>query len=180
VNRSPTIVAVIVGVLVLTLAACSSSSPTVNAEDASAQIVQQWHFPTEVEPCLTSTLADDEAARRALDAQSAPADGDLDALSSVITECVPGPTFAAAITPGMVDGYTSVGATIDASNKRCLQDQMAALFDEDRGLIVTGPISQMRDPTSERSTAVSDVLHRLLDTCGIDLTAAPATSGTLP
>ena len=55
---------------------------------------------------------------------------------------------------------------------------MTQLSDDDRGLFVTGPVSRLRDPTSARSLGVNDVLHRLLDACGIALTGSPSTSAT--
>lgn len=169
-----------VALSVLAPGACSSSPPTtVSASDATDRIVQEWHFSDDARPCLRSALADDDAARRALDADHAPSDGDLEALAAAVNGCVDGPDFAVAIAPVMVAGYAGVGATIDTAQEQCVQTQLAGLSEHDRGLLLTGPLSQMRDPTSARSTAVADVLHRVLEACGIAV-GSPSTTDTTP
>ena len=57
---------------------------------------------------------------------------------------------------------------------------MAQLSGEDRGLFVTGPVSRLRDPGGERSLAISDLLARLLDACGIVVGPTPTSTGEPP
>jgi hypothetical protein len=79
----------------------------------------------------------------------------------------------------MATGYRTV-ADIPAEKEECLRDQIAALSDDDRGLFVTGPVSRLRDPASERSLAVSDLLGRLLDACDIDVTSGTTSPTSTP
>ncbi len=166
-------------VLPLLAVACSSDSTSVNAAAASSRIADELKLPDEVKPCLVSTFDSTPKARAALDPEKTPSDSDLDALTKVVAICVPASTFAASVSAQMAAGYRAV-TDIPPDKEQCLEDQMTQLSDEDRGLFVTGPVSRLRDPTSERSLAVNDVLHRLLDACGIVLTASPSTSDTLP
>ena len=165
--------------LALLAAACSSDSPSVTAAAASQRIADEYHLPDEVKPCLVSTFDSTPKARAALDPEKAPSDEDLDALSGVVAICVPAATFAATVSAQMAAGYRAI-ADIPPEKEQCLRDQMTQLSDDDRGRFVTGPVSRLRDPTSERSLAVNDVLRRLLDACGIDITGSPSTSDTLP
>ena len=165
--------------LMFVVAACSSGSTSVTAGAASERIADEFHFPDEVKPCLVSTFDRTPKARAALDPEKAPSDADLDALSGVVAICVPASTFAATVSAQMAAGYRAV-ADIPPDKEQCLREQMTQLSDDDRGRFVTGPVSRLRDPTSERSLAVNDVLRRLLDACGIDITGSPPTSDTLP
>jgi hypothetical protein len=171
----------VVGLVVLLYlaAACSSASTSVTAVSASNRIAGELRLPDEVKPCLVSTFDSMPQARAALDPDKAPSDEDLDALSAVIATCVPPPTFAASVSPQMAAGYRAV-ADIPPDKEQCLRDRMTQLSDDDRGLLVTGPVSRLRDPGSERSLAVNDVLRRLLDACGIELTGSPSPSDTPP
>jgi hypothetical protein len=165
--------------LALIVAACSSDTSAVAASDASDRIAEELRLPDDVKPCLTTEFDQNAAARRALDPESAPSEGELDALSDVVATCVPAETFAASVSAQMATGYRPV-ADIPPEKEQCLRQEMAQLPDDDRGLFVTGPVSRLRDPGSERSLAVSDLLKRLLDACGIVVGGTPTSAGTLP
>jgi hypothetical protein len=161
------------------LVACSSDTSTVDASDAGARIAEELRLPEDVRPCLTTEFDQTPAARRALDPERAPTGTELDALSDVVTTCVPPDTLANSVSAQMATGYRPV-ADIPPEKEECLRDEMGQLSDDDRGLFVTGPVSRLRDPGSERSLAVSDLLRRLLDACDIVVGTTPTSDGTLP
>ncbi len=163
--------------MLVSLVGCGKSSQSVTASDATGSIVQALRLPDDVKPCLVNAFDASPSARHALDPDKAPSDADLDALSRVVTGCVPAATFAKSVSAQMANGYRAV-ADIPPDKEACLREQMAQLSDDDRGLFVTGPIIRLRDPTSQRSLAVNDVLSRLLNACGIDISASPPTTPT--
>jgi hypothetical protein len=156
-------------------AACTDETASVDPAAAADRIVGELDLPADVTPCLTTEFGEDVAARRALDPDVSPSETELDALSDVVAACVPAATFAASVAPQMATGYRTV-AEISSSQEHCLADEIAALSDDDRGLFVTGPVSRIRTPESERSLAVSDLLARLLAACKIDIGSAPEPS----
>lgn len=168
----------LVAVAAMGVACSSDSTPTVSPADATDRVVQQWGFSDDARPCLEAAFARDAGARRALAADADLTDVAVEALAAVVTGCVDGPAFAAAVAPQMIAGYTGVGTAIDAAQEQCVKAALAALPDEDRGLIITGPISQMHDPTAPRSIAVGDVLHRVLDGCGVVVGPSDTTPST--
>jgi hypothetical protein len=165
--------------LVSVVAACSNETSTVTASDAADRIAQELRLPDDVKPCLTTEFDQRVAARRALDPERTPTDDDLDALSDVVATCVPANTFADSVSAQMATGYRPV-ADIPPEKERCLRDEMVQLSDDDRGLFVTGPVSRLRDPGGDRSLAVSDLLARLLDACGIVVGSTPTSTGAPP
>ena len=89
--------------------ACSSdTTSTVAAADAGDRIAEELRLPDEVKPCLTTEFEQNPAARRALEPERAPSDGDLDALSDVVATCVPADTFADSVSAQMATGYRPV------------------------------------------------------------------------
>jgi hypothetical protein len=158
------------------LAGCGKSSTSVTGADAADSIARELNLPDDVKPCLVTALDASSAARHALDGDVTPSDSDLEALGNVVTGCVPATTFAATVSVQMANGYRSV-ADIPPEKEACLRDQMTQLSAADRALFITGPISRMRDPTSDRSLAVNGVLQRLIAACDIEITG-PTTTGT--
>ena len=161
------------------LAACTSDSSAIDPSAASSRIVEELRLPASVEGCLEDRFEAAPQARRALDPAEAPSDHELDALSEVVSTCVPPEIFANSVSAQMATGYRTV-VDISAQDEACLRDQIAALPDDDRGLFVTGPVSRLRTPESERSLAVSELLGRLLASCDIVVGTAPPTDATPP
>jgi hypothetical protein len=167
--------AVLVGTIMVV--GCSDHPPTVSTAAAADSLVRGLGLPSDVTPCLRSEMEGEPGARQVLDPEAQPTEKDFDALDAVVIACVPAETLAASLSVMMANGYRSV-AEVTAGQEQCLHDRMAALGEDDRGLLATGQLSQLRDPTSERATAVTEVLHRLLDACGIVVGTAPTAPGT--
>jgi hypothetical protein len=168
IRRGGLVVALSAGIL---FSACASGDgPETSSGDAAGGLAAQLDLGPDEQSCLEARFDDDDDARAALDPNREIERGQLDALERVVLECLPSEVLAPSVADLIARAYAG-DAVITPEQRRCLEDEIAGLPREEQVLFITGPTARAGDAASPESLAVSDLLGRVVDACGVAPTA---------
>jgi hypothetical protein len=163
-------VAVALSAGVLLSGCASDDGPETSPGDAAAGLAAQLDLGPDEQSCLEERFGDDAAARAALDPNREVGQAQLAALERVVLDCLPSEVLARSVADLIARAYAG-DVTITAEQRRCLENEIASLPREEQVLFITGPTARSGDAASPESLAVSELLRRVVDACGVAPTA---------
>jgi hypothetical protein len=157
---------------VAVLGACSSSSSGTEDQDAAqaaGTIAQVFALDEDGEACLEDELESRPEAWSLLTGEDEPSAATQDALALVLESCVTEEQFATAVAGGISASLPPRGTDDPSAQTECLHEQILALGDDQRRVLMVGLLALAAPPTGELAIARNDVINGLYGACGVEI-----------
>jgi hypothetical protein len=166
----PVVAAVVA--LVVAVAGCSSSSSGTEDQDpaqAAATIGQVFGVDEEGQACLEGELESRPDARALLTGDDEPSAATQDDLVLALDACVTEEQFAAGVANGISAALPPAGTADPSAQTDCLHEEIVALDDTSRRVLMVGLLALAAPSTGELAAARNDVINGLYEACGVDI-----------